>query len=646
MCGVAGFLDREARIGRDAMTRRVDAMAQRLAHRGPDGRGVWVDEAAGIALGHRRLAIIDPSPAGAQPIASADGRIILSFNGEIYNYRELRNTLALQGHRFVGDSDTEVLVTAIAAWGIEEALAQANGMFAFAAWDRALRRLMLARDRLGIKPLYWSRSDSTLLFASEIKALVVHPQWDSRIDGDAATAFMLYGNVPAPGTIYANCRKLEPGTLLTVDDAHEPRITRYWDAATIALAGADSLLDRSLDAAAERVEALLRDSVQQQMIADVPLGAFLSGGIDSSLVAALMQQASGQPIKTFTIGFAESSHDESQDARQIARHLGSDHEEFILTSAAALAAVPRLAAVYDEPFADSSQLPTLLLAEMTRRHVVVALSGDGGDEVFGGYNRYRLAAAHGAIGAIPENARRAFATLLGVLPPARWDQLAGVFPKRLRPRQLGDKLAKLGAVLASSDSVATYRHLTASGHAQDNSHSLGPQIAAALASRLDPVSIMQYLDQTWYLPNDVLTKVDRASMAVGLEVRVPLLDHRIVELAWRLPASAKIARGTGKLVLRRILDRYVPTRLTARQKSGFAVPIGAWLRGPLRDWADDLLRRSGAADGDLVDREILTKSWEAHLSGRANNEHFLWNALMLRSWFEHGRDEPALPAIA
>jgi asparagine synthase (glutamine-hydrolysing) len=647
MCGIAGFLDRRAGLGPDELRRRVGAMSKRLAHRGPDGHGAWVDPETGVAFGHRRLAIIDLSARGDQPMVSADGSIVLTYNGELYNYRELRELLAADGHRFRGESDSEILTEAIAAWGVERALQRANGMFAFAAWDRKRRILTLARDRLGIKPLYWATLEGVFLFGSEIKALAAHPAWRAPIDREAVAAFLAYGNVPAPRTIYAGVRKLEPGTMLIVGASDEPRIQRYWDAAAVALAGAGAPLDLSLDAAADRVEALLTDAVRLQMVADVPLGAFLSGGIDSSLVVALMQKVRAGSARTFTIGFAEASHDESQDAARVARHLGSDHEDVVLSASEALSAVPQLAEIFDEPFADSSQIPALLLSRMTRRHVTVALSGDGGDELFAGYNRHRFAASRSAIRATPGYARHGAASLLTLMSPAAWDRLGRLLPRTHRPPQLGDKLHKLAGVLTASTEAEVYRRLTAGasrGRAGTEPDALGAQVPFDLLSRLDPVSIMQYLDLTWYLPNDVLTKVDRASMAVGLEVRVPLLDHRLVELSWRLPASLKLGRGGGKLVLRRILDRYVPRHLTARPKSGFAVPIGNWLRGPLRGWAEEFLRARTLQDEGFVDPVALAALWAEHLSGRANHEHFLWNVLMLSSWLVHRSSTTALAA--
>jgi asparagine synthase (glutamine-hydrolysing) len=644
MCGISGFLDRRADLGQDELRRRVGAMSQQLAHRGPDGHGVWLDHEAGLAFGHRRLAIIDLSPNGSQPMVSAEGQVVLTYNGELYNYRELRERLAAKGRRFRGESDAEVLTEAIAAWGVETALERANGMFAFAAWDRRLRRLTLARDRVGIKPLYWADCDGTVLFGSEIRALAAHPAWRARIDQEAAAAFLAYGNVPAPRTIYAGVQKLEPGTMLIIEGAGEPQIQRYWDPAAVALAGASAPLDMSLDEAADQVEALLTDAIRLQMIADVPLGAFLSGGIDSSVVVALMQKVLSRPVRTFTIGFAEAAYDESQDARRVAQHLGSDHEELVVTSSEALAAVPRLAEIFDEPFADSSQIPTLLVSQLSRRHVTVALSGDGGDELFAGYNRHRFAAARSALGAVPEYARHGAAAFLKRVSPASWDRLGRALPRARRLPQLGDKLHKLAAVLAAPTENEVYRRLTSvtsPGRAGDGADPLGARIPRDLLERLDPVSIMQYLDLTWYLPNDILTKVDRASMAVGLEVRVPLLDHRLVELSWRLPAPLKLARGRGKLVLRRILERYVPRHLTARQKSGFAVPIGTWLRGPLRAWAETLLQTRRLGEEGLVEPAVIATLWAEHLSGRANHEHFLWNVLMLSSWLDHRHDARA-----
>jgi asparagine synthase (glutamine-hydrolysing) len=645
MCGIAGIFDRGARFSGEALQRHVRTMTERLARRGPDGSGIWLDAEAGIALGHRRLAIIDLSPTGAQPMASSDGRFVLTYNGELYNYQEIRRALEASGYCRRGESDTEVFVEAIAKWGIDQALERANGMFAVAVWDRVGRNLTLARDRLGIKPLVWAQLGETFVFGSELKALEVHPLWQGQLDREAAAAFLRYNNVPAPQTIYAGVHKLEPGTFLVIGQTGLPSPSRYWSPAGVALDGAAKGQDIRLDEAAERLDELLRDVVRGQMVSDVPIGAFLSGGIDSSTVAAMMIAAGSGPVRTFTIGFEERSHDESEDARLVASHLGTRHEALIVTSDAALAVVPRIPEIYDEPFADSSQIPTILLSEMTRRHVTVALSGDGGDEVFAGYNRHRLAAFQSRLQHAPEALRRAIAACLRAIPSAAWDGLGSALPRSLSPPQLGDKMHKLAAVLTAPTTVEAYRRLTMIGPSTASAmpDHFAEAVTPVLLSRLDPIRLMQYLDLVWYLPNDVLTKVDRASMAVGLEVRVPLLDHRVVEFAWGLPASAKLHRGTGKRVLRRVLQRYVPPRLTARPKAGFAVPIGAWLRGPLREWAEDSLSGQRLRELGLIDPAVVGTIWDDHAAGRANHEHYLWNILMLSTWLDH--DPPASPSV-
>ncbi len=611
-------------------------MAGSLRHRGPDGSGSWVDGEAGIALGHQRLAVIDLSSSGAQPMVSADGRIVLVYNGELYNYRELR--CALDGARsppWRSQSDSEVLVEAIAAWGVERALERANGMFAFAAWHRTERWLALARDRLGIKPLYWARFGEIFVFGSELRALRAHPAWRATLDPTAIARFLRYSNVPAPASIFAGVYKLEPGTLLTINSSGEVRSHRYWD--PVRLCERDAGLRRAtLGEAAERVENLLRDAVRRQMTADVPIGAFLSGGIDSSAVVAMMRQVQPGPVSSFTIGFAESSHDESAHARRIAQHLGTYHESLVVTPAEALAVIPRLTEIYDEPFADSSQIPAVLVATLARRHVKVVLSGDGGDEVFAGYNRHRLAALHSTLAMAPSLLRRAFAAALRAVPPTAWEGLAGLVLAHHCPPQLADKLTKLAAVLATATPIDAYRRLTGVGPLSTGEESFDA-VAAALSAERDPVRLMQCLDLAWYLPNDVLTKVDRASMAVGLEVRVPMLDHRLVELVWSLPRRLLLHRGAGKRVLRLILARYVPPNLTARPKSGFAVPLGAWLRGPLRDWAEEFLATSRLRQIPSLDVAGARAAWAAHLTGRTNREHFLWNVLMLSTWLDRER---------
>jgi len=658
MCGIAGFLEAPARSGADTLRDRIGAMTDAMHLRGPDDRGIWADAASGIAFGHRRLSIIDLSPNGRQPMQSANGRFVLTYNGEVFNYPELRDELAAAGCRFRGTSDTEVILEGVTVWGLERTVERLIGMFAIALWDRETRTLHLIRDRLGIKPLYWGLpGGGLLLFGSELKALRAHRGWTPEIDRDALDAFLRFGYVPAPRSIYRGIAKLEPGTILTVQaDAlargAPPTIRRFWDLRAVAARGLSDRLAPDDAAAADALDSLLRDAVRRRMIADVPLGAFLSGGIDSSTVVALMQAQSSRPVRTFSIGFREAGYDEAPAARAVARHLGTDHEELYVGPAEALATIPHLPLWFDEPFADSSQIPTHLVSAMARRHVTVALSGDGGDELFAGYNRHLAAYRLARAAAVPAPLRRAAAGLLAAVPPARWDRAAALLPSGVRPPQLGDKLHKLAALLAApEDAGRAYRRLVTLWTGEDLVPGAGrepavtalddPALTAAAAAG-DPVERFQLFDMATYLPDDILTKVDRASMAVALEARVPLLDHRVVEFAWRLPPSMRIRDGRSKWLLRQVLARYVPPSLTDRPKSGFALPIDGWLRGPLRGWAEDLLDPARLRREGYIAAEPVRAAWTAHLSGRANHQHRLWAVLMFQAWLE--RDQTAMEA--
>jgi asparagine synthase (glutamine-hydrolysing) len=638
MCGIAGLVDLERRSGADELQAIAARMADPLRHRGPDGHGVWVDAEAGVALGHRRLAIIDLSPAGAQPMSSSCGRFVLSYNGEIYNAPELRKELEAMGRKFRGHSDTEMIVEACAVWGVRETVERLIGMFAFAAWDRRNRKLTLVRDRLGIKPLYWGHLNRRLFFGSELKALTTLSEWRKEIDPDALAAFLRYGYVPTPQSIYRGVAKLPPGTLLEYGPDDEARIEAYWSLAEVSEEGQASLLETSDAAVMETLESLLADSVRRRMVADVPLGMFLSGGIDSSTVAALMQASSPRPIRTFSIGFHEQAYDEARHAKEVAKHLGTDHTELYVTASEAQAVIPKLPQIYDEPFADSSQIPTFLLSEMTREHVTVALSGDGGDELFAGYNRYGKGLALAtAMRSLPRSVRTALAASMTSVTPRIWDVIFCLVPSRLRPRLVGDKMHKLAGVLGE-DAIGYYGRLVTQwseawllvrGADEPRDTLNDPQVRERFS---DDMTWMQYLDTLTYLPDDILTKVDRASMAVGLEVRVPLLDHRIVELSWRLPRKFKLRGGTSKWLLRQIAYKHVPKALLERPKMGFGVPIDHWLRGPLKSWAEDLLQPSALDRVGLLDPAPIAKKWAEHQSGTRNWQHCLWNVLMFESW--------------
>ena len=598
---------------------------------------------AGFFLGHRRLSIVDLSPNGAQPMVSSCGRFVISYNGEIYNAAELRAPLEAAGRRFRGHCDTEAIVEGAAEWGVAATVERLIGMFAMALWDRRDRVLYLVRDRLGIKPLYWAERDGQIVFGSELKALRADRSWTPALDRDALASYLRFGYIPAPLTIYRDVRKLEPGTILAVRETGMPTIVRYWSLADIARKGRSAPIEANEDEAAEELDALLRDAVGRRMVADVPLGAFLSGGIDSSVVVALMQAQSSRPVRSFTIGFHEPGFDEAQHAAAIARHLGTDHTELYVLPEHAREVIPRLPTIYDEPFADSSQIPTFLVSEMTRRHVTVALSGDGGDELFAGYARYFESDARWrTINAMPHRARQLAASALRAVPPRCWDALARLVPASHRPNHFSDKLGKLSYALAAEggEFSAFYRQVMSlwSDPARVVKHAIEPKglLDDPRAREFGPdvIAWMQYVDTLAYLPDDILTKVDRASMAVSLEARVPILDHRVVAFSWRLPRGMKAQGSSGKRLLRRVLERYVPKDLVERPKMGFGVPIGAWLRGPLRGWADTLLdERRIAADG-IFDAAPIVSRWRQHLAGTHNWDASLWTILMFQAWKE------------
>ncbi len=648
MCGLTGFLDTRPQADRRAFAGIVSAMTDTLRHRGPDDAGVWTEEAAGIALGHRRLSIIDLSPLGHQPMLSANGRYVIVFNGEIYNYQDLAAELRRGGATFRGQSDTEVILEGIAAWGFVPTLERLIGMFAIAVWDRQERVLMLARDQLGIKPLYWSDRDGLVLFGSELKALRAHPAWAGEIDRGALMAYLRLAYVPGPHSIYRHAKKLQPGGWLIKRPDRPAELGTYWDMRAAARAG---LADRARyddREATDRLDALLRDSVRRQMVADVPLGAFLSGGIDSSTVVALMQAESARPVRTFTIGFRERAYDEARHARAVAAHLGTDHTELYVEPGHALEVIPRLPEWFDEPFADPSQIPTFMVAELTRRQVTVALSGDGGDELFAGYDRYaRAARLWNRIGRVPRPVGRMLAGGLTALSRPAWDGVFRRLPLPGRSRFHGDRMHKLAALLTQPTPDPLYLQLVSRW---ERPEALVPGAAEAPTPLFDPtvpadipdfIERMLFLDTVTYLPEDILTKVDRTSMAVALESRVPLLDHRVVEFAWTLPLRFKLRDGGTKWLLRQVLYRYVPPALIDRPKMGFAVPVAAWLRGELRDWAEDLLDERRLGQDGLLDPRPIRTAWAEHLSGRRNWENPLWAVLMLQSWRRREHNEAA-----
>jgi asparagine synthase (glutamine-hydrolysing) len=646
MCGITGFWDRSEQIGTEKMQQLVRRMSDQLLHRGPDDGGIWVDAEVGIALGHRRLSILDLSPEGHQPMDSACGRYVIIFNGEIYNFSELRQELKSLGHHFRGHSDTEVMLASFSQWGVERALQRFIGMFAFALWDRQERVLHLSRDRLGEKPLYYGWMGNTFLFGSELKTLRTHPQWQGEINRNVLALFMRHSYIPTPYSIYKGIHKLPPGTTLTLTQADiksTPTPVPYWSAKSIAEFGVRHPFSGSDVEAIEQLDSLLRDSIRQQMVADVPLGAFLSGGIDSSTVVSLMQAQSNRPIKTFSIGFHEEAYNEAQHAKAVAQHLGTDHTELYVTPEEAIAVIPKLPTLYDEPFSDSSQIPTFLVSQLAKQHVTVSLSGDGGDELFAGYNRYFWGRSiWQKIGWMPHSFRDVAAHALTTLSPQTWDHLlAGLgssLPKGLRERLSGDRLHKLAEIFAVDSPDTLYRRLVSDwkepqslvlGSLEPLTTLTNPKEWARLSNFTQR---MMFLDTVTYLPDDILTKVDRASMGVSLEARVPFLDYRLVELAWQIPLKMKLRNGQGKWLLRQVLYKYVPQQLIERPKMGFGIPIDDWLRGSLRDWAETLLDEKRLREEGFFNPQPIREKWTEHLSGERNWQYYLWDVLMFQAW--------------
>ncbi len=657
MCGITGIF---GNLRKEEFDRSIHKMSAELTHRGPDDAGTWIDEENGIAFGHQRLSIIDLSSAGHQPMVSPCRRFVTIFNGEIYNHLELRDELndAMNSMSWHGHSDTETLVTAFSQWGIERTLEKLVGMFAIVVWDFQEKKLILVRDRFGEKPLYYGWSNGVFLFGSELKALRKYKGFNNQIDRSVLSLYMQYMHIPAPYSIFKNVYKLEPGCVLEIDEKglfQSPKeapfapfnsqgvsIKQWYSLSDIAKSGQKNLI-KDEGEAIELLEKTLLESVRSQLITDVPLGAFLSGGVDSSIIVSLMQQLSDHPVKTFTIGFEESAFNEAIYAKEVAKHLGTDHHELYVTANDAYKVIPSLPTLYDEPFADSSQIPTYLVSKLARQHVTVSLSGDAGDELFGGYNRYLWGdRIWNRIKWMPQSLRHTLGVSIQKLPASAWDKVGHSLPTKYRVASMGNKAHRIARHLETVNSLDDmYFNLVTEGYRDEN---LVINDRLVLETKLNDSNIvlgiseseqrMMLWDSLTYLPDDILTKVDRAAMGVSLETRIPFLDHRVAELAWRLPLSMKIKNGEGKWPVRQVLYKYVPKELIERPKAGFAIPVGQWIRGPLREWADNLLDETRIKHDGYFNPQLVRQLWEQHLSGRYDWTSRLWAILMFQAWLD------------
>jgi asparagine synthase (glutamine-hydrolysing) len=650
MCGIAGLL-RPGGADESMLVGFAKRMTDTLAHRGPDAEGIWTNAAAGVAFGHRRLSILDLSEAGAQPMRSDCGRFTVTFNGEIYNHLDIRAELETCGTcpNWRGHSDTETLLYAVKQWGVAEALQRFVGMFAFALWDERKRTITLCRDRFGEKPLFYGWCGRDLVFASELKALAGHPDWSPSLNRTALTAFMRYCYVPAPGTIWQGINKLPSASFVTfAADALPgamPESMSYWSLRTQVIAAQGARINDEIEAT-EELQRLLSVAIKRQCLSDVPLGAFLSGGIDSSTIVALMQAQATRPVRTFTIGFSEGAFNEADDARRVAAHLGTSHTELHVDPKSAMDVIPRLARMYDEPFADSSQIPTHLVAALARQHVTVALSGDAGDELFGGYNRHVWGGQLNArFGRLPVPLRRALSALLNAVSPEPAGSLARLaqplLPSRLHIRRAGDQVAKLGRIIGSTSFDQMYQLLCSIDSDPSQTVLQGEEAAnwsmdemGKLTGPLDPLDRMTLADSLSYLTDDILQKVDRAAMAVSLETRVPFLDKDVVEFSVRVPPVMKVRQGRGKWLVRKVLYKHVPAALVDRAKTGFSIPLDDWLRGPLKSWASDLLSTDRLQRQGLFNAKRVEHRLSEHMSGRRNHGYWLWNVLMAQAWHD------------
>jgi asparagine synthase (glutamine-hydrolysing) len=635
MCGIAGILTSNQKLISQPICNK---MAFSLQHRGPDSSGVWIDN-NGLALIHTRLSILDLSDSGHQPMHSSSGRYVIAFNGEIYNHLKLRQEL--KDKSFKGHSDTETLLACIEEWGLESTLKKCEGMFALALWDRSKKVLMLARDRFGEKPLYYGwqgeGADSVFLFGSELKALCKHPSFRFDINRNAINLLLRHNCVPAPHSIYNKISKLMPGTILSISNNTEPKIFEYWSLKEVAMKGLSNLYSGGDTEIINGLENVLNQSVKQKMVADVPLGAFLSGGVDSSLIVALMQQQSTRPVKTFTIGFSDDLYNEAKYAKEVAKYINTDHTELYVSHQDAIDVIPKLPNIYDEPFSDSSQIPTFLVSKLAKEHVTVSLSGDGGDELFCGYNRYLLTdRLWGKLSKLPASMRRGLSGVLSTLSPETLNKFLGFLPYN----RVGEKIHKAANVMGSSSIDELYLQLVSNWSNPEsivlNSGGAISQVTSGIINSLQMSEIqkMMLMDTLTYLPDDILTKVDRAAMGVSLETRIPFLSHNVVDFAWHMPMNFKVRNGESKWALRQILYKYIPKEMIERPKMGFGVPIGSWLRDPLREWAEELLDESRLRQEGFFDPVVIRKKWIEHLSGVRDWQHQLWSVLMFQAWLE------------
>lgn len=640
MCGIAGYWDWHLQLGSDELRDSISGMTQSLRHRGPDSGGLWIEKSTGMALGHRRLSIRDLSPLGHQPMISPDGRFVLSYNGEIYNCPELKNHLAEKNIYPKGTSDTEILLLYLMSFGVKSTLENIIGMYAFALWDRQKKCLTLARDRFGVKPLYWTNDvGKRFLFASEPDAFYCAPGWNPQIDMDSVGLYLRFGYIPGPYCIWQKVNKLLPAHYLEVTTKGQ-KLSRYWDSLKVAVSGLNHVFtDVTEEKATDGLDEILTDSVRRRMVSDVPLGAFLSGGIDSSVVTALMQKCSTQPVRTFSIGFDEDGYNEAPYAAAVARYLQTNHTELYLPASAAWEVIPELPYIYDEPFGDASAVPTTLLSRLTREYVTTALSGDGGDELFAGYSRYAA-----CLEASPDFGKSSFlknmlAAALKSLTAHAWDDVARLLPDKYRPRNAGARVHNYADLRLKGNFAAFYQryYMQYFWHPDTILLSGKTHRTCADSNKIcnafdENLALMQFLDTSLYLTDDILTKVDCASMSCSLEARTPLLDHRVFAYAWRIPPTWRQKDGKGKYLLRKVLERYLPLELFDRPKMGFGIPIGQWITGPLREWAEGLLALSDLKADGIFRSGQIRNVWERHLSGASNWEYHLWVILMFQAW--------------